>query len=377
MEAVEDVERRVLEHHLERGGHRLVPIRDRLFAPTRWSEFLLEFVREDPLDGRFAFVPGHPRVTRPVLEVRQVELEPPTRQQPHQFLDLVDERRLAVWGEAHDLELVTVLVEPEILGDRQVKQPERMRKVCPLNHVQRRTAPDRPRCAHEIAEPVDGRHCRFIKRRDEIGTRQMRGMMLDPVKRGLLVGRRQSEGLVHLVGQATNAVVVCAAVAHEFALGPMADRKCRLAPEVRPRIARDSDVVNIAAGDAGHLEAAANGAGRESRDVLDPPESLLFDGGDEHAVAKQNGGDVPVIGVDSENVHEFGVRRGCARSGRRALSDARFDQSKRQHQFSARALKDVIEARPGVEHQSLTEECVQKHNGWSEDRAANACGRAS
>ena len=86
----------------------------------------------------------------------------------------------------------------------------------------------------------------------------------------------------------------------------MADRKCRLAPQVRPRIARDSDVVDVAAGHAGHLQAAANGAGRKSRDVLDPPESFLFDGGDEHALAKENGGDVPVIGVDSENVHEFG-----------------------------------------------------------------------
>ena len=50
---------------------------------------------------------------------------------------------------------------------------------------------------------------------------------------------------------------------------------------------------------------------RKSGDVLDAPEALLLDGGDELAVADEHGRDVAVVRVDAEDVHVMSVLRSC------------------------------------------------------------------
>src|SRR4029079_12171995 len=102
-----------------------------------------------------AFVPCHPRATGPVREVREVELESAVRQQAQQPLDLRNEIRRAIRGKTHDLELVAIPHESEVLRDREVEQAERVREIRALQDVQPRAAAAGPRGADEVAESAD------------------------------------------------------------------------------------------------------------------------------------------------------------------------------------------------------------------------------
>ena len=76
---------------------------------------------------------------------------------------------------------------------------------------------------------------------------------------------------------------------------------------MRHRCARGSrDTANRSTSDgrqAGHLQADGDRLVREPRDMLDPPEPLLFDRRDELSVADERRRHVAVIGVEAEDVH--------------------------------------------------------------------------
>ena len=103
------------------------------------------------------------------------------RKQVHELADLVDVVRHAVGREAHDLELVAVLHEPEVLRHRQVHNPQRVRKERAIDDLDLGAPADRPRRADEVAEAVDRADGRVLERRDEERAREMRRMVLDPV----------------------------------------------------------------------------------------------------------------------------------------------------------------------------------------------------
>src|SRR4029077_11138181 len=85
----------------------------------------------------------------------EIEREPPIALQVDERLDLADVTRLAVRGKAHDLELVAVLREAEILRDREIQQAERVRKEHATIDLQCGSADTSPRRADEIAEAVN------------------------------------------------------------------------------------------------------------------------------------------------------------------------------------------------------------------------------
>jgi hypothetical protein len=80
-------------------------------------------------------------------------------------------------------------------------------------------------------------------------------------------------------------------------------RKQALAPQVRPWIARHGKGVDIARLGASHRQTRSDRFLRESRVVLDTPESFFLDGGDELAVAKNRCSHIAVIRIDAENEH--------------------------------------------------------------------------
>ena len=92
--------------------------------------------------------------------------------------------RLTVWSEPHDLVLVAVVRKAEILRERLVEYPERVRKIHPLRC--RKIAPSRktPSRAGKIAKTVNRYGHGLLEGRHVKGGGQMREVMLDPVERG-------------------------------------------------------------------------------------------------------------------------------------------------------------------------------------------------
>src|SRR5205823_1035870 len=116
-----------------------------------------------------AVAPRHLDAIGPVAEVRQVELEPAARLEVDQGFDLTHVTRFAVRREAHDLEFVAVVREAEILREREIQQPERVRKVHALADMEAGALDLSPRRADEIAEAVNRAHGRIVERADECG----------------------------------------------------------------------------------------------------------------------------------------------------------------------------------------------------------------
>ena len=75
----------------------------------------------------------------------------------------------------------------------------------------------------------------------------------------------------------------------------------RLAPQMRPRIARHGEQIDVGRLRARHPQTLRDRAMRESGAVLDAAEALLFHGGDQPAVPYDRGRHVAVIGVQAED----------------------------------------------------------------------------
>jgi hypothetical protein len=83
--------------------------------------------------------------------------------------------------------------------------------------------------------------------------------------------------------------------------GAVADRPHELAAEVRARVARDRDVVDVLRLQAGVVEAPAGGESREPGAVLDAVEPLFLGGGDELTIHDEGRGGVAVVRVEAED----------------------------------------------------------------------------
>src|SRR5262249_50006209 len=97
----------------------------------------------------------------------------------HDGFQRVDVPRFAVRREPHDLELVAVFRKPEKLSHGQIQKTERMREEHTAVDTERRTLDAAPRCADEIAKPVDGTDGRSFERTHERRARQMCRVMFD------------------------------------------------------------------------------------------------------------------------------------------------------------------------------------------------------
>ena len=92
---------------------------------------------------------------------------------------LVDEARLAVGRETHDLVLVAVVREADELRHRLVEHAERMREVDAAVDRDRAALAQPPGRGGEIAEAVDRHRHRPVVGRDQESRREMADMVLD------------------------------------------------------------------------------------------------------------------------------------------------------------------------------------------------------
>src|SRR6266511_4404221 len=192
--------------------------------------------------------------------------------------------RLAVWREAHDFELVAELVEAQILSDRQIKQAQRMREECPLQNFEPRTAADRRGRADKIPKAVNRAHGGVFEWRHEKRACQVCRVVLNPMDARLLVLGPDTEDICDCRGNRCDVPVIRRSVAQQPDAWTMTQSKPCLSVQVRTRIPRHRDMIDLATADSGHLETRTNRLARKTGDVLDAAKALFFDRCDELAV---------------------------------------------------------------------------------------------
>src|SRR5690242_9215178 len=80
-------------------------------------------------------------------------------------------------------------------------------------------------------------------------------------------------------------------------------REQDLLVQVRRRIARDSDVVQIFETDAGCIQTVANRLFGKAGGMFEAIETLLLGRSDEPAITHNGGGSVTVIRINPQNIH--------------------------------------------------------------------------
>jgi len=232
---------------------------------------------------------------------------------------------LAVGGEAHHLVLVAEAEEAQVLGDGGVEEPQRVREVDAVEDAQVAASPDRRHRRDEVAEAVDREAHRPLERRAEEGRAEVGEVVLDRIE----TGRPAPECLRHALLERAH----LGEVPHPRDGAPAAPRVAEgeggLAQEIGARLARDGERRDLA--QAAHLlQAVADGELREARPVLDPPEALLLDAGDEPPVDHRRRRGIGMEGVDPEDAgavaHGLGTSDGGRRSSASRMSTTRRNQ---------------------------------------------------
>src|SRR5262245_31169136 len=102
-------------------------------------------------------------------------------------------RRRAVRCEAHHLVFIAILEKAEILGDGEVQQTKRMRKIYVVENLQRVSSTNGPRGANKIAESVNGTDRGLVKRGNKERAREVSRVVFYPVHLANKLAPCQSE----------------------------------------------------------------------------------------------------------------------------------------------------------------------------------------
>src|SRR6266849_3951136 len=116
---------------------------------------------------------------QPKAELTAVRIE------THDVSKGLEMRGLAVGSEAHHLVFVAKFQKAQILRDRAVIKPQRMRKRDRTFNFQLIAAARAPHRTRKIAQAVRGEQRSVVERRNKIAAGQMRLVMLHLVKAGV------------------------------------------------------------------------------------------------------------------------------------------------------------------------------------------------
>src|ERR1051325_10789539 len=115
---------RLFEASLERSSDIIVALLDRFFRVAFGTEPLDQAFPVEFSDRRLATPPRHLRFALVMDEMLEAEMKPELAVELYDLLELVAELRLPVRAEPHDLVLVAVLPEPEILRQSGVEDAQ-------------------------------------------------------------------------------------------------------------------------------------------------------------------------------------------------------------------------------------------------------------
>ena len=113
-----------LVHGLKRSREILVSFVQRLILLSRRPEKHLELIGIHSAESRIALIPLHLYVLAPVPKILERQFERSAFLQRHELSQSGCELRFAVRRETHDLELIAVVHEAEMLGDGGIEHPE-------------------------------------------------------------------------------------------------------------------------------------------------------------------------------------------------------------------------------------------------------------
>src|SRR5262245_16267523 len=116
-----------------------------------------------------------------MAEKIKVQPEGPIRQKAYQLAHVPEVGRFAVWSESHHLVFVAVVRETEILRERLVEYPERVRKIDPSCDRKIRPCSKTPGRAGKISKAIDRYSDGLLEWRHVERRGQMCKMVLNPV----------------------------------------------------------------------------------------------------------------------------------------------------------------------------------------------------
>ena len=208
---------------------------------------------------------------------------------------------VAVGREAHHLALVAVFREAEPLRDGRVEDPERVREEDAVEDREAGAVALREHRRGEVAEAVHGEDRRILERRDEERTRDVRLVVLDVVELGADLALVDAQRLCERRPHVAHLRRVLEPRLQVARAGPVANRTQELPAEVRLRIARHGDVIEVARGETRIGEAPRGGQLGKASAVLDAVEALLLGRRHELAVNEECRRRVAVIGVQTKD----------------------------------------------------------------------------
>ncbi len=152
-QAAGEAQHRLFQHGLDRRRDVHVLLRQRIALRTRRHP-------EQPIE----LLVRHGQAGA-IIEIRHVELERAVRfQVDHVVQDEVAKMRLAVRRKPHQLVLPGIDPEPEIVGEGGVQEPEAVREMNFLEHVDRVAVPHAHHGGAPFADAVDGEHQSVVER---------------------------------------------------------------------------------------------------------------------------------------------------------------------------------------------------------------------
>jgi hypothetical protein len=248
---------------------------------------------EKPLQLRGEEAPG-PRLAARAVQCEQlahrkeegaVEAIAATRQQLDKFPQLAGIGRASERGQAHDLVLVAVRAEAEILRDPGVERPQRVGEVAAADDREPIPRSMAEGSADQVADPVGRTQSRVLKRGDVIGAGQVGGVMLDAMYPRQATGtdlQRAGEVLLQrcVAGDTPRSTK---RLTKRRAGREREDRPTR---QMRAGVTAHADPVDVRPPYPGNREAPPHRLGGEAGAVLHACEPLLLDGGHQLAIGK-------------------------------------------------------------------------------------------
>ena len=213
---------------------------------------------------------------------------------------LVEIGRAAIGGEPHDLVFALVDLEPEILGEHRVEQPERIREMDRPDFGQAVALAEMHCRGLVLADPVEGDDDGALERRREErrgGVRAVMRAMLDraEIVQVLLQLRRDRQLVLH---EFRDALVEDAARAR-----PVIDHLVPQAVELHCGVFVEDDPVEIVDVELQRVQRGADRPYRKTRVVLDAAQPLLVDRETDRVVIHHRERAVVVVAGNSHYQH--------------------------------------------------------------------------
>ncbi len=134
------------------------------------------------LGGLVGFAPSQFWSGAVVTEVIEAQGEARAAVGPNDALKFVEEFRLSVRGEPHHFVFVAKFPKPEVLRERCVIHPQRMRESDRSVHVEPVAGARSPHGAGKISQAIGGKHGSVLEGRNEKSARQVSLVVLDAME---------------------------------------------------------------------------------------------------------------------------------------------------------------------------------------------------